>query len=1030
SINGTPNCLFKNYDTANEKVGTAKTDYSAAMFEAFKYFGGYTDPAHAQADTAGTPTGWSTFGVQRYSGVDPTNSTIDSTLFGKSDAAAYTDAAKLNYNPPVTSANSCAKNYIIFIGNGFPTQDSPSTLLTGVHGDATQLSMPQFTTVSTTQTAIIGASCGSNVNNCTSGIPQSLKDANPADSYACIGSGTTDATVCPGRNNLKFSVQSSKLVNTVTPTGTSAVPPTSDVRYTDEWAKYLFTTDASSPLGQQNIRTYTIDVFKDQQDSKQTALLYNMAKVGGGRYYQATSESAILSALQEILVEIQAENSVFAAAALPVSATQRAQNVNQVFFGMFRPDGDGKPRWYGNLKRYQVKKNDAGVLILGDKNGDDSIAATGFFQACATSYWTTDSGTYWNFAPSAAGQCTLAATGVYSDMPDGPLVEKGGAAEVLRKGNNPGTDTYTVNRTMYTCTDISSCPTTSGTSGMVAFNTTNVTQTALGASDATDQARIVGYTQGKDVGKVGSVYGDENMNGSTTDTRPSIHGDIVHARPLPVDYSDSTAFSIPSGVSPYVVAYYGTNDGAFRAVRTDNGTELWSFVAPEHFTSLKRLTENSPLISYPNQISGITPTPEPKSYFFDGTAGLYQTVNSTTVWIFPTMRRGGRMVYAFDVTNPTTPRLKWRFGCPNMNDDTNCTVDKSPSDETAVIQVGQTWSVPAVARIKGYSSGTAPVIVMGGGYDACQDDKDSATPTACASTKGRRIYVMNADTGVIIKSFETLRSVPSDVALMDRDFDGMVDYAYVGDTGGNLYRIDFVNGDGTPRNSDDWTLRRIANVSASSGQGRRFLFPPSVLYAGGKAYLTIGSGDRERPLLANYPYVQDVYNRFYMFVDTPSVTADPVDLDSSALADNTSGTPTCITPTSTLHGWRFDLRVDDNHRGEQVVTSSLISGGRVFFNTHQASTPPPNQCGADLGIARGYNVNLLCGDRYSVQYSGIGLAISPVQGSITLPGGEAVTFVLGGASDPTTTSPFPPGKIAPAISQKRSRQYWYRHGDK
>jgi hypothetical protein len=122
-----------------------------------------------------------------------------------------------------------------------------------------------------------------------------------------------------------------------------------------------------------------------------------MAKAGGGRYFQATSESAILDALRDILIEIQAENSVFAAASLPVSATNRAQNENQVFFGMFRPDGDAKPRWYGNLKRYQVVQNTTTQdLFLGDKNGQDAVAvSTGFFNPCATSFWTVDSGTYW-----------------------------------------------------------------------------------------------------------------------------------------------------------------------------------------------------------------------------------------------------------------------------------------------------------------------------------------------------------------------------------------------------------------------------------------------------------------------------------------------------------------------------------------------------------------------------------------------------------------------------------------------------------
>jgi hypothetical protein len=118
----------------------------------------------------------------------------------------------------------------------------------------------------------------------------------------------------------------------------------------------------------------------------------SMAKYGGGRYFQATNENAILAALRQILVEIQSVNSVFAATSLPISATNRSQNENQVFIGMFRPDGKANPRWYGNLKRYQVKAS-GGDLALADKNGNDALSATtGFIQACAVSYYTTDSG--------------------------------------------------------------------------------------------------------------------------------------------------------------------------------------------------------------------------------------------------------------------------------------------------------------------------------------------------------------------------------------------------------------------------------------------------------------------------------------------------------------------------------------------------------------------------------------------------------------------------------------------------------------
>ena len=65
---------------------------------------------------------------------------------------------------------------------------------------------------------------------------------------------------------------------------------------------------------------------------------------------------------------------------------------------------------------------------------------------------------------------------------------------------------------------------------------------------------------------------------------------------------------------------------------------------------------NTPLVSYPGVND--TPTPTPKDYFFDGSIGLYQNANNSKVWIYPTMRRGGRMIYALDVSDPANPVLQ------------------------------------------------------------------------------------------------------------------------------------------------------------------------------------------------------------------------------------------------------------------------------------------------------------------------------------------------------------------------------------
>ena len=1006
SLNGTPNCLQNNFNSSTEKVGTANTDYSAALFEAFKYFGGYTSPANANNDIAGSPISASQFGPLRYAG-NPDE---------KSDRNAFNPTSqRTTYNPPISAVNSCAKNYIIFIGNGFPNQDSPASLLTGVGGNATQLPIQQYSTTSTTQTANIGSACGTGnntgqrVTSCNAAIPQSLKDANPADSYLCLSATeTVDAATCPGANNRKFTVQSSSLVIAVTPTGTAAVPTSSTARFADEWTKFLYTTDVSSALGKQNVGTYTIDVFKDAPDANQTALLQSMAKVGGGRYFQATNENAILNALREILVEIQAVNSVFASASLPINATNRSQNENQVFIGMFRPNADGRPNWYGNLKRYQIALF-GGEAKLADKDGKDAVAAsTGFVQSCASSFWTTDSGTYWNFSPDGAGLCLTSSTSPFSDLPDGPMVEKGATAEVLRKGNDPTvtTPTFAVNRTIYTCTSPTTC-----SNPLALFNTTNVSQAAVGAATTAERDKIVNFARGQDVN-------DENTNGNFTETRPSLHGDVAHSRPLPVNYG------APNGV----VVYYGANDGSLRAMSGDSGKEHWAFIAPEHHGKLKRLTDNSPLIKYPGTPATIVPTPTPKDYFFDGSAGLFQNADNSKVWIYPTMRRGGRMLYAFDVTNPLVPTLKWRQGCPNAGNDTDCT--------TGFSGIGQTWSLPNIAKIQSFNSGSDPVIITGGGYDSCEDNDISAP--SCGSAKGKKVYIINADTGALIRSFDTDRSVASDITLVDRNFDGFVDHGYVADVGGNLYRIDFVNTTTLAplTSSASWTITKIARTNVSAA-GRKFVFAPAALPAKDRVYLTIGSGDRERPLESNYPYVENIQNRFYMFIDNFS-SSSAVDLDGSSITNLTSSTSCSAALATGGQGWRIDL---NSGRGEQTVTSSVIFGGLVFFSTNRPVPATPGVCTGNLGEARGYAVNLLnasgavgteelCGGVRSGIFTGGGLPPSPVTGVVPI-GGKPVSIMIGGISrSGGASSPIGSQKVKPTITQKRSRVYWYSHGDK
>jgi Tfp pilus tip-associated adhesin PilY1 len=345
--------------------------------------------------------------------------------------------------------------------------------------------------------------------------------------------------------------------------------------------------------------------------------------------------------------------------------------------------------------------------------------------------------------------------------------------------------------------------------------------------------------------------------------------------------------------------------------------------------------------------------------------------------------------------------------------------------------------LPNAGFVKGFST-TTPLIIIGGGYDSCEDS-DSTTPS-CSSTKGNRVYVINADTGSLVATFNTDRAVAADVTLVDRDAtpDGMVDHAYVADTGGNLYRIDFVDPTTmAPRASGSWTITKIARTT---GAGRKFLFGPAAFAPrGNKVYLSVTSGDRERPLVTNYPYVSPVVNRAYMFIDKFATTGLPVDLDGSTMQNTTSGTTCDDRLASGQDGWYFDLA---NGRGEQGVNQSTIFGGLVFFSTNRPDTSvSATSCRPNLGIAYGYAVNLLnasgavgtgalCGGTSrSGIFTGGGLPPSPVTGTVPV-NGRDVTVMIGGIQRTgSASSPIGSQKVRPTITSRRNRLYWYRNVD-
>jgi len=136
------------------------------------------------------------------------------------------------------------------------------------------------------------------------------------------------------------------------------------------------------------------------------------------------------------------------------------------------------------------------------------------------------------------------------------------------------------------------------------------------------------------------------------------------------------------------------------------------------------------------------------------------------------MRRGGRTVYAFDVTTPTSPSVKWKIGCPYpQGNNTGCTAGM-----TGIGQTGPLGCRDERARPHGTGGHQW---AAGRHLRGCE----YGDPDLHESSRGRRVRDRR-NTGAIVKTFSTTRSVVGDVALIAVANAAVVDHAYAADTAG------------------------------------------------------------------------------------------------------------------------------------------------------------------------------------------------------------------------------------------------------
>ncbi len=723
-------------------------------------------------------------------------------------------------------------------------------------------------------------------------------------------------------------------------TGKSNCEGSGEKECVTELAEWLNTTDHVPGLvNTQSITTYTIG-FNLESD-----FLEDIAAAGGGRYFKAASASELTNVFDDILADVLSVDTSFVAPGATVNQFNRLTHDQNIYFALFQPNK--RPTWEGNIKRYQLASVDGETTIV-DRNQNPAVNEdSGFFKTLSQSLW--------------------------SDSTDGHDIQAGGAAHNIEL-NYTYAPTNTLRRA-YTFTGDSSelfgnNTTANLTDAAHRLNENNALITDemlniehLGTDTAARAAyrnSVLQWTRGVDIL-------DEDQDGDNTEARRHI-GDPMHSRPLIVNYERAATGNPTSGTDAdtaesqraNTTIYLSTNEGYLHAIDQETGKELFSFMPQELLRNLSPNFENVTTAS--------------RTYGLDGSMSLLTNDDNNNVivdgnekaFLYFGMRRGGRNIYALDITDRHDPKLAWVI---------KGGVGGTPGFEN----LGESWSrmVPNTIFHNGVP---VKVLTFSAGYDANQDPKDG-DPQRSTDNDGRGLYMVNAETGAKIwsgggiasngsvpegfdKHFPNMTySIPATPRIIDVDSDGYADQIYVGDMGGRVWRFDIAKYHTQGELVKGGIIADLSGSDPTATAGeRRFYSEPDVALIShrGHRFLNIGiaSGWRAHPL-------DDVVNDRYYALRTKDILSAPVGYGTYR-SDTDTYTPITeadmddhteiFANSSNEHGWFIRLE----REGEKVLGSSITVNNVVLFTAYLPEEAVED-CSPAIGTSSYYALNVLGG---------------------------------------------------------------------
>jgi type IV pilus assembly protein PilY1 len=860
--------------------------------------------------------------------------------------------------------------------------------------------------------------------------------------------GAANSSSAASRTKVSDMIGTSCMANNSTfmVTGDTAITYSDSERCTVDLMKFLKENDQSTASvgdnldNEQIVRTYTIAFNLDDVHDQQ--FLKDMTTVGDGQAFTAITAGDLVDVFTSILTDVKSDPTSFVSPSLATNAFNRLLSRDEVYFGLFTPALN--TAWPGNVKKYNICVDSSLGCSLGaflDANGDVAIdPADDKFKDTAQSIWSSSvDGRATTEGGSGAEITDFTTVTLYTESSNGTL------ATSSTPLSTTGYNLTSLNWAVPELTNLRAavCPTPSTTAG----------------SDCENRMLWL-------LGKAVTADPDTDISG----TQRWSTNDILHSSPSVITYggqdNDNDGTPAEAEDTDGIISTFfdkivvGTNDGSIRMINGTDGSEDWRFMPSEFWSQQQTLFTNPQT----NHIYGLDVTPTLYIKDVDNN-GRIETGDGDFVKVYMGARMGNRFLYALNVSANVTstsqkvvPKFMWKI---------------QGGVTSGFERLGQTWSQPRLAEIA-TTSGKKTVLIFGGGYDPVLESPAIFSPAdnGGADFKGNAIFIIDPETGAKILSISGASSgadieispmgysIPSRISILDSNGDGLDDRLYVGDTGGQIWRVDLgsdIKASGgldasclasTPATCTSTIVGRLASLSSTSvaAQKRRFFEPPSIVQVRDSTYsdqadydyVLLGSGYRSRPLNTV------IHDRFYAVRDRhisgltdsdgdhySEITDGYADgsgaaITNAGLIDATMSILDTSDATKQSDGWYYDFHSTGN-TGEKVLSAPNATAGGVTFTTFRpGAATVTNPCEGTLGNATAYNFSILNGnafldwdtdgdidlaDRAMALGGGIPSDVVPV---FTKEGVIGIVGIEGGASQLGVLAGLP-----------RFRTYWY-----